>query len=211
MNKLIDMINSSPVVQEIIFDSLKWFFIIGACTGVIVGIILFFKPEYFPKWNQKLNYWYSSRRTLKPFEIMRETDSYVYKRNSIWGGIMLVGSGLFLYHYFTWQFPEGAMQMFVSTLAMAILVEGLIIAVRLFLAVFIIAGLPVWILLIFYPDLLKRVSKMFNLWLSTRLVMLPFIKMHFEIDNWVLKYNQLFGVAFVLGSFFILFTFLFRV
>ena len=41
--------------------------------------------------------------------------------------------------------------------------------------------------------------------------LLPMEKMNFEIDDWVLKYNQLFGVVFVLGSVFILFTFLFRV
>lgn len=115
---MFDQINNSPIIQEIIIDSLKWFFIIGAFLGVIVGLFINFKPDSIRVLSQKLNHWYSSRKTLKPFEIMRETDSHVYKRNKLWGWVMLAGSGLFLYHFITWQIPEAAMKLLFPNLAM---------------------------------------------------------------------------------------------
>ena len=208
---MIDTISKILFTQETMIDGLKWFFIIGSCFGVIVGLFIHFKPDSIRVLNKKLNHWYSSRKTLKPFEIMRETDSYVYKHNKLWGCAMLTGSGFFLYPFFTWRLPEGALTLLFPNHVVSILVDAIMMTIWLFLAVFILAGLPVWILLIVNPDLLKRISKTFNHWYSTRLFLLPLVKMHFEIDNWVLKYNQLFGVLFVLGSVFILFTFLFRI
>ncbi len=203
---MIEMINNSTLLQEIIFDSMKLFFIIGAISGVIIGLFLIYKPDSFKKWNQKLNHWYSSRKTLKPLEIMHETDSHVYKHNKYWGGAMLIGSGLFLYHYFTWQFPETALKLLFPNQAESFVAEATMSSIWMFLAVFILMGIPVWVLLIINPDLLKRVSKLFNHWYSTRLALLPLVKMHHEFDKMVVKNNRVFGILFIFGSIYILYT-----
>lgn len=206
---MIEQINNSTIMQEIIIDSIKWLLITGACLGIIVGLILFFIPDFLRVYNHKLDHWYSSRKTLKPLEIMRETDSHMYQHNRYGGWAMLAGSGLFLYHFFTWRLPEGALQLLFPDQTVSALMEIVLTTIWIFLAVFIIAGIPLWILLIINPAMLKKLSKVFDHWYSTRLVLLPMETMHYEIDNWILKYSRTFGVIFVLGSMYILITFLF--
>ena len=77
---------------EVIVNSLKWLFVCRAFTGTFSGFFLIFKPTYFKSLNTKLNKWYSWRKRLKPFEIMRETDFYIYRNSQNWGWAMLAGS-----------------------------------------------------------------------------------------------------------------------
>ncbi len=171
-----------------------------------MGLYIIFKPESFMSLNHKLNHWYSSRKSMKPFEIMRDTDSHVYRNNKRWGWTMLVGSGIFLYYFFSWQFPVDGGSLFFKTSVGAILAVSVLRTIWLFLALFIIAGLPVWILLIVDPERLKRVSVIFNRWLSTRLAFLPLVKYHFGFDEWIIKNNRVFGSIFFFGSIYILFA-----
>ena len=69
---------------EVIVNSLKWLFVFRAFTGIFSGFFLIFKPTYFKSLNTKLNKWYSWRKRLKPFEIMRETDFYIYRNSQNW-------------------------------------------------------------------------------------------------------------------------------
>ncbi|MFQ6677173.1 MAG: hypothetical protein ACE5D0_02530 [Fidelibacterota bacterium] len=206
---MIDQLKEILFTQETLFLSLKWFFIIGSCFGIIVGASLIFIPDSFRGWNNKLNHWYSSRKSLKPFEIMRETDSHVYKHNKIWGWVMLACSGIFLYYFISWQFPQGALKHLFSSETVAILAEMFFRTIWLFLAIFIIAGIPVWILLIINTDLLKKISHIFNHWFSTRMALLPMVQMNYRIDTWVMKNGRIFGIIFIIGSAFILLKYLY--
>ncbi|MFQ6607298.1 MAG: hypothetical protein ACE5EE_02040 [Fidelibacterota bacterium] len=193
-------------MKEIIIEFAEWFFIIGSMMSIAVGVFLYLKPELYGSLNLSLNKWYSSRKSLKPLEIMRETDSKVFHYNKVWGWVMLLGSAIFLFYYFTMPFPSGALQFLIPDLRGAVLIEAVIESIWIFLAVFIIGGIPVWILLIYYPDSLKKVNQYFNRWLSTRMAMLPLEKMYFRVDSFVLKYHRAFGVIFVSGALFILFS-----
>jgi hypothetical protein len=79
-----------------------------------------------------------------------------------------------------------------------------------FFLVFITLGLPVWILLIFNPDQLSRVSKFFNQWVSTRNMLRPLEEMNTSFDDLVLQYPRVFGALFVLGSAFVFMFFFTR-
>ena len=203
---MIDQIWAILTTQESIIQIIKWFFIVGAFFGVIIGLAINFIPHSFVAWNNKLNHWYSSRKSLKPFEIMRETDSHVYKYNKIWGWAMLACSGIFIYSFFTWEFSEQLLQELFTGVENAIIAGIVFEVIKIFLAVFILSGIPVWVLLIFQPELLKRISKVFNHWYSSRLFLLPMVKMHYQFDEMVLKNNRVFGIIFVSGSLYILYS-----
>ncbi len=190
---------------EIIVNSLKWLFVFRAFTGIFSGFFLIFKPTYFKSLNTKLNKWYSLRKRLKPFEIMRETDFYIYRNSQNWGWAMLAGSVFFLTHYFSWQLPEGFMDFMFPNFFTGVFVEILLRSFMIFLALFIIVGLPLCRLLIINLGKVKNISRIFNQWISTRFMVLKMDKMNVTIDEFILKHNQLFGILFIMGSIYLLF------
>ena len=75
----------------------------------------------------------------------------------------------------------------------------------IFLALFIIVGLPLCRLLIINLGKVKNISRIFNQWFSIRFMVLKMDKMNVTIDEFVLKHNQLFGILFIMGSIYLLF------
>ena len=201
----INRILESEIMREIAIESFKWFLILGSFVALVIGIILFIRPDVVQRVNKALNKWYSARKKMKPLEIMRDTDDYFYRNNKILGWILLIGSVICLYVFafdFRVEFSE-----FYGTeveLFQALVLQTL----KVFFIIFMIIGIPVWILLIFAPERLKTVSHFFNRWISTRLMLLPLEQMHYEFDSFVFKHPRFFGVVFVLGSVLILFSFI---
>ena len=120
--------------------------------------------------------------------------------------IVRIGGFVFsLIHYFSWQLPECFMDFIFPNFFTEVFVEILLGSFMIFLALFIIAGLPLCRLLIIKPGKVKNISRIFNQWFSIRFMMLKMDKMNVTIDEFVLKHNQLFGILFIMGSIYLLF------
>jgi len=195
-------------MAEMYLEMIELFFIVGGFAALLVGSILFIKPETIANWSASGNKWFSGRKSTKPLDVMRETDSLYFKHNLPIGSVMMVVSLLGLYLIAT-RMPNteqvvnasGSIELGMS---LGILLETL----KWFLLVSIILGFPVWGFLAFAPDRLKSINKRLNKWVSTRMLILPLEKMNHGFDNFVLHYHKFFGGFFMLGAGFILFKFL---
>ena len=195
-------------MAEMYLEMIELFFIVGGLLAIVVGAILFFKPEVIARWSHLGNKWYSGSKWTKPLDVVHETDSFYFKNHLPVGVIMMIVSviGLFLIVNRMPNTEEvlAATSNVEEGMSLGILLEAL----KWFLIVAIILGLPVWGFLAFAPDKLKSINKKLNTWVSGGLILLPLEKMNHGCDNFVLHYHRFFGAIFVLGAVFILFKFL---
>ncbi len=189
-------------------EMVKLLFVVGGFIALCMGVLLFVRPEMVQGLNQAGNKWYSARKSTKPLDIVRDTNSFYFNNNQLIGTIMLVASILAFYLIYT-RIPTTDQYLAVvgnasSAMGVGILLESL----RLVLLVITILGFPVWGLLIFKPETLKLVNTYLDKWISTRLLLLPLEQMNSSFDGYVVRNNRIFGGFFILGAIFILFNFL---
>jgi hypothetical protein len=188
------------LMWEILVESIKWLSVLGVVLSLLLGILLLTRPELVKQMNTVLNRWYSARKTMKPLEIMRETDDYVYHNNKLIGWVFLIGT-LFALYVFLVGFPlEPFWNTPLNMGAKEQIANVLLWSMKLFFIIFLLIGIFVWVTLIVAPDRLMRTSKRFNRWISTRLMLLPLEQMHFQVDSYVLNHSKIFGVIFIIGS-----------
>jgi len=192
------------LMREIIVESIIWISVLGMVLAIIVGALLILKPQKLEQINKYLNRWYSTRRTLKPLEVMRETDTFVYQHNKVIGWLFLIASVFCLFVYLSLSPSRPIWEASLTGGYTENLIDILQWTVKLFFILFVGAGIPVWILLIVNPEKLKKISASMNRWISTRLMLLPLENMHYDIDTYVIKHNKLFGLVFIVSSFLLL-------
>ncbi len=190
--------------NTILLEVLSSLFYLGALIAIILGLILLLTPHTLKSWNTKLNKWYSTRRPMKPLEIMHETESYFFKHHRFWGWLLSLAS-IFCLYLVAFHFPTGAM---INPKAMApwqvLFLDITLSFLKAFFFIFVLAGIPLWILLIVNQQSVQRISTYFNRWISTRLMILPLEKMHTDVDDFVLHHAKPFGIGFILGGILIL-------
>ena len=195
-------------MTEMYLEMVRLFFIIGGLFALVMGLLLYVKPDIVVRLSVKGNKWYSGKKIVEPLDVVHETDSYFFAHNQLSGMAMIIMSILALYLVAT-RIPTvdqvyaitGNMQ---TSLSIGILLESL----KWFLIFSITLGLPVWGFLAFYPDKLKKINSKLNKWVSTHLLLLPLEKMNMGFDNYVIYYHRFFGAFFFLGAGFILFKLL---
>jgi len=195
-------------MAEMYLEMIELFFIIGGFFAIIVGLVLFFKPDQVASWSKKGNKWYSSSKWTKPLDVMHETDSFYFKYHLPVGVTMMVVSLIGLFLIITRMPNTEQVLASAGTSEMGMSLGIILESLKWFLIVSIILGFPMWGFLAFSPSKLKSINKSLNRWVSAGLILLPLEKMNHGFDNFVLHYHRFFGTIFVLGAAFILFKFL---
>ena len=195
-------------MAEMYLEMIELFFIVGSFLAVVVGVILFFKPEMIQRWSHLGNKWFSSSKWTKPLDVVHETDSFYFRNHLPVGVIMMIVSLIGLFLIINRMPSADEVLATTSNIEVGMSLGILLEALKWFLIVSIISGFPVGGFLAFAPDKLKSINKKLNTWVSAGLILLPLEKMNHGFDNFVLHYHKFFGTIFVLGAAFILFKFL---
>jgi len=195
-------------MADMYLEMTRIFFLFGGAMALIIGGVLFVKPELVARMSKTGNKWYSSRKSTKPLDIIRDTDAFYFKYNLVIGIIMLIVSLLALYLIIARLPTADAIYTLSENSDNGVEIGILVGALRWILIITITLGLPVWGLLAFAPDRLAGINQQLNRWVSTRLLLLPLERMNNGFDVFVLQNNRGFGAFFVLGGLFILFRFL---
>lgn len=193
---------------DIAYEIMRLFFIVGSIGAFVVGLILIFRPDSLARFNDISNSWYSERKTTKPLDIMRESDPVFMRNHGVTGWVMLIASVVGLYLILT-RIPHDPFDAVTGMDEKVQLVANVVIDVaKWFFVIFTFAGLPIWVLMIFTPNTLQKVSNYFNRWISTRNMMRPLEEMNHRLDSFVLRFHIIFGIFFAAGGVIILIFFL---
>jgi len=148
-----------------------------------------------------MNRWTSTRRAMKPVEIIRNTTPIVQKYMRVFAAIFLVG-GLYSLYALVAQFNTGAI---ISSLKLSTVhpqIAGFLIdGARWILIAGNVAAVVVGIMMAFFPGQLMALDARGSKWFSTRSMAEIGDQMHTPLDRWVAASPRAAGTIIAVSSF----------
>lgn len=190
-----------PIIQTWLFQSAVIFLLIGSVSGLLVGALLIFRPQYFQAISALLNRWISTRTLDKSLERSFSLDPWLYRYRRFTGMLVLLGS-LFVLFYFTVQLDRAAT---IDGLAKHFhyyqsIVGGFLDALVLSSLLGAVCAVFVALSLMFRPSLLRGFEESANQWLSLRKALKPLEIPRDNMERYVERHTRQIGIFLLLGS-----------
>jgi hypothetical protein len=195
-------------VDIFLWRALAIFLLFGALLGVLLGLLLIFKPQYVERINRVANRWVSTRQINRWLDSSISIEHWFYRHHRAVGIVVVLGAS-YMFIYFSILFDKAYTLQRLSGTLPAKLLDGLLDALVLgSLAgsvVALIAGLFIWL----RPSLLRDIEQEANKWTSLPDAAEMLDKQHGQVDRFVERHAQRVGWLLLLGSIY-LFVVLFR-
>lgn len=187
-----------PGSLDWLVDGLLAALLVSLAGALVVGLWLLAHPSSLLRLNTATSRWLSLRRSLRPVELPLHWEPKLYRHHRLAGGIVLAAAGYALYRW-AFAFDRAALLRYLDAAAgwdAGWIVDGgeiVFVAMNLLL-------LPVGVVLIVRPSLLKGLESWGNRWVSTRRASRPLDLPHEGVDRLAARHPRLIGAAIVLLS-----------
>lgn len=172
--------------MESLKSLLLWCFSLTAAFG-LAGLVA---PALLVHLNTLLGRWYSTRRALKPVEIPRNIDPFIYRHHKWMGAlVVMVGSYNALTLLFT---PAAQLRDAMTVIAIMTLHRVMLMGNALAIAL----GLLIY----FRPSTLRRLEEPANRWVSLRPAVAVLEQNHPPIDRAFCNHPRAYSLFILLGS-----------
>ncbi|HLP98218.1 MAG TPA: hypothetical protein VK149_07215 [Sideroxyarcus sp.] len=193
MNNLLSQV-SYPVFLYMTYQ----FFLVASVFAFVVGVALALRSQKALRFFEKMNRWVSVRKAMRPLSVPHDVEPALMKRRVLLGSAIALGAMVSLL-LLQGTDLRPALSLFEDSLT-----EPTILGIADNLKNFLLAGnavcLLVGALILFSPRTLATVESYTDRWLPVRKSLLPFEKMHMEVDCWVLKHPTSAGITLSLLS-----------
>ena len=185
-------------VTDILLHSALLFLLLGSLFTIGYGVSLLLKLRWVHALNDRMNRWVSSREALRPMEVSRDVDRFVYRWNLRVGMLLALGSAFVLYVAFFGPEAAAIARLFPARASVwgAMLVQGL----RWIVVLGSVAGLVSGIVLVVRPGLLRSAGAVSNRSYSERRATKLLEVMNISPDRWIMSSPRLSGAIIVVCS-----------
>lgn len=193
--------------EIILWRSLATFLLVGAATGIVVSLLMIYRPAMFERLNRAASRWISMRRLDRGADRRISLEQWFYRHHRSLGMLVCIGAG-YVFVYFGLLFDKSqALPHLASHLsvrpAMIRGLEGLLDALVLISLVGAVASLFVGLTLWLRPSALRGLEERTNRWVSarraTRFLDVP------HNTRFLLRHNRSVGWMLLMGSLYLLF------
>lgn len=189
------------VFTQLALPFLKWFFFVFGLISLAIGAGLLLKPAPTRRLLDIMNRWVSTRRGMKSLEVPRSEEGLLHSFRRPIGALAIPILAYSTYVLIT----LGDMKNVADALRLgsggnAILVLIVMDTVRWSLVVFGLLAIAVSLMLIFFPNVLKKLEMPANQWFSTRSLVAGGDDMRMGLDAWVLARPRAMGGMIVVGA-----------
>jgi hypothetical protein len=192
-------------VKSILWDDLAIFLLLSAMLGILLGLLLIFKPRIVERLNRVANRWVSTRHINQWLDRSISIEHWFYHRHRAIGVVIVAGAAYILV-YFGILFDKAYVLQRLSGRLPAQLLSGLLDALVLLSlvggAVAMVVGLFLWL----RPSLLRGMEEQANLWVSTRRATRLLDVPHGDVDRYVVRHAQQVGLLLLLASLYLFFA-----
>ena len=197
------MMTFNPAVEFILWRSLAIFLLIGAMAGVVVALLLLFRPDLMNRINRVANRWVSTQVLTRTLDRSVHVEQWFYRHHRQLGALVCLG-GAYVFVYFGLLLDRAAaLQHLPSHLPARFppqLLEGLLDALVLSSLAGATAALFVGLMLWLRPSQLRGIEETANKWLSTdrydELMGMP----RDQVEAFVARHSQRVGWLLLMGS-----------
>lgn len=196
--------------QSWLLQSATIFLIVGSIAGMLVGVVLVFRPQLIERLGSTLNKWISTRHLDKAMDRKINVDVLFYRYRFPAATLLILGA-LYVLYYFTLRIDR---ELTVITLTASLnysraLVEALLDALVLTAMSGALCAILVALFMLFRPSLLRGFEEEANQWVSLRKSLKPMEISRHGLDQYVLRHARLSGVFLTMGSLYTLLILIF--
>ena len=192
-------------IDIILWQSLVIFLLLSSLTGVVLGLLLIFKPHLMDSVNRVANRWVSTRRMIKPADRVIDAEGWFFKYHRPVGIMIMLGAGYILVA-FGLTFDKAAalrrLSIYVPMNMLDILVDGMVLFALIGAVVALLFGL----FMCLRPSLLRGAEEISDQWFSLRRVTKRFCIPHDHIEVYVARHRQRVGWSMLMGSIYLSFV-----
>jgi hypothetical protein len=192
-------------VNIMLWRDLEIFLFFGALLGVLLGLLLIFKPKIVDQISGVANRWVSTRHISRWLDRSISIENWFYRHHRALGIVVVLGAS-YIFIYFSMLFDKAYTLQNLKGVFPARLMEGLLNAMVLGSmvggAVALIVGMFLWL----RPSLLRGTEGGTNQWVSSRRATKVLEIPHSEVDRFVARHAQRVGWLLLLGSIYLFFA-----
>jgi len=190
-----------------LWRALAIFLLIGALLGVVLALLLIFKPQFLERLNRVANRWVSTRHINRWLDRSVRIEHWFYQHHRAAGVVIVLGASYILI-YFGFLFDKAytLQRWSLSGMLPAKLLDGLLDAMVLGLLVGSAVALMVGLFLWLRPSLLRGMEEVANQWVSSRRVTKMLDVPHGQVDLFIARHAQRAGWLLLLGSIYLFFA-----
>jgi hypothetical protein len=192
-------------VYIFLWRALAIFLLIGALLGVVLALLLIFKPRFLERLNRVANRWVSTRHINQWLDRSIRIEHWFYQHHRAAGVVIVLGASYILI-YFGFLFDKAYTLQRWSGKLPAKLLDGLLDALVLGSLVGGAAALMVGLFLWLRPSLLRGIEEVANQWVSSRRVTKMLDVPHGQVDIFIARHAQRAGWLLLVGSIYLFFA-----
>lgn len=191
----------------LLWRDLLLFLLFGAVLGMLLGLLLVFRPGMVERINRVASRWISTRHVYRWLDHSISIERWFY-RNHRPAGILIMLGALYILVYFGLVFDKAHTLQQLGGRFPARLLAGLLDALVLFALMgglfSLLAGLLIWL----RPSLLRGLEKESNQWVSLRRPSKVLEVPHDQVDKFVARHAYRVGWLLFLASLYLIFILL---
>ena len=196
---------TSDPTDLFLWQSLAIFLLIAALLGILLGLLLTFKPDLMERINRVANRWVSVRQIDRLLDRIISMEQWFYQYHRPLGILVILGA-VYILVYFGVLFDKAIALQRLNGYVPSGLLDGLLDALVLTSLIGAVAALFVGLLLWLRPSLLRGFEEEANQWISSRRATKVLDVPHDQVNRFVARHARQIGYLLLLGSLYLFFA-----
>lgn len=196
---------TSDTTDLFLWQSLAIFLLIAALLGILLGLLLTFKPDLMERINRGANRWISMRQIDRLLDRIISLEQWFYQYHRPLGILVILGA-VYILVYFGVLFDKAIALQRLTGYIPSVLLDGLLDALVLTSLIGAVAALFVGLLLWLRPSLLRGFEEEANQWISSRRAIKVLDVPHDQVNRFVARHMRQVGYLLLLGSLYLFFA-----
>lgn len=192
-------------INMILWQSLAAFLLFSSLMGVILGLLLIFKPQLMEHVNRVANRWFSTRRMMKSMDASVNIEGWFFKYHRPVGALIMLGSGYILVA-FSMTFDKATAMRSLSVYAPANMLDILVDGMVLFALIGAVVALFLGLFMFLRPSMLRGAEDVADQWISIRQITKPMEVPRGQVEDFVARHRQRVGWVLLTGSIYLSFV-----
>ena len=196
---------SSLLTQTELLRSLVLFLMLGSIAGLLMGLLMLWRPQWLAGISKVANSWVSTRQMSRPVNQPINIDHWFYRHANISGGLLIAGAVYILY-VFTLQMTRADLLLSFAKLnwVQHVMLQPVIDALVFVFIIGAVLAFFVGLFLIIRPSMLRDWEQGLNQQLPLRTSLKPLEIQYNQIDTFFSRHFQWVGVLLIVASLYVL-------
>jgi len=187
-----------------LWRALAIFLLVGAVLGILLGLLLIFRPQLLGQINRVANRWISARYISRLLDRSISIEHWFYQHHRVTGVAVMLGAA-YIFFYFGVLYNKAVVLQRLNSMIPAQMLEGLLRALVLCELVGAAVALVVGLFMLLRPELLRGFEKQSNQWVSSRQATKILDVPRDQVDRFVARHAQSVGWLLLMGSIYLFF------